>query len=94
MCLQLFQFVHKHVRYLFGTILSLSATRASPDGAGICQQQRDVGVGGGSGGDVVAAVEMMNVVNVQVVCCRCTVTLECDDALSCLIVTAHRHARL
>ena len=62
--------------------------------AGVCQQQLDVGVGGGGGSDVVAAVEMLNAVNVKVVCCRCTVMLKCDDALSCLIVAAHRHARL
>ena len=62
--------------------------------AGACQQQFDVGVGGGGGSDVVAAVEMLNAVNVQVLCCPCTVTLECDDELSCLILAAHRHARL
>ena len=62
--------------------------------AGVCQQQLDVGVGCGGGSGVVATVEMLNVVNVQVLCRRCTVMLECDDALSCLFVTAHRHARL
>ena len=33
--------------------------------AGVCQQQFDVGVGGGGGSDVVAAVEMLNVVNIK-----------------------------
>ena len=62
--------------------------------AGVCQQRRDVGVGGGSGGDVLAAVEMLYVVNLKVLCCRCTVTLERDGALLRFFVTAHRHARL
>ena len=62
--------------------------------AGVRQQRRDVGVGGGSGGDVLAAAEMLYAAKLKVVCCRCIVTLERDGALSRLIVTAHRHARL
>ena len=61
--------------------------------AGVRQQRRDVGVGDSSGGNVLAAAEMSYVVNLKVLCCRCTVTLERDGALSRLIVTAHRHAR-
>ena len=50
--------------------------------AGVCQQRRDVG--GGSGGDVLAAVEMLYAVNVK----KCCVV----DALSRSSVTARCHA--
>ena len=51
--------------------------------AGVRQQRRDVGVGGGSGGDVLAAAEMLYVVNLK----NCVA-----DALLRSSVTARCHA--